>query len=208
MKYTQEQQNQILSRINAGVIGKRKQKTWDSIAIRTKWSKEKVLEYCKKYNNYSELSTGALNYALKNGFIEEAIAHMDKNIKWDFKQAKTVAKLYKTRKEFSLSKYQSAYNWAIRENKLDQICSHMPKHKFEVSKETAFQRVLGRAADAEVVRADDNEEVFLNRMKLFTDPLAEIQEFYSKKNLLEIISGESSIEEVVSQMDKFIQSRV
>jgi len=138
MKYTQEQQNQILSRINAGVIGKRKQKTWDSIAIRTKWSKEKVLEYCKKYNNYSELSTGALNYALKNGFIEEAIAHMDKNIKWDFKQAKTVAKLYKTRKEFSLSKYQSAYNWAIRENKLDQICSHMPKHKFEVSKETVY----------------------------------------------------------------------
>ena len=78
----------------------------------------------------------------------------------------------------------------------------------EVSKETAFQRVLGRAADAQIVRADDNEEVFLNRMKLFTDPLAEIQEFYTKKNLLKIISGEGSIEEVVSQIDEFIQARV
>ena len=77
-----------------------------------------------------------------------------------------------------------------------------------VSKETAFQRVLGRAADAEVVRADDNEEVFLNRMKLFTDPLEEIQAFYSEKNLLKQISGEGTIEEIVSEMDKFIQSRV
>ena len=78
----------------------------------------------------------------------------------------------------------------------------------EVSKETAFQRVLGRAADAQVVRADDNEEVFLNRMKLFTDPLEEIRTFYNEKSLLKQISGEGSIEEIVSEMDKFIKSRV
>ncbi len=77
-----------------------------------------------------------------------------------------------------------------------------------VSQDTAFQRVLGRAADAEVVRADDNEEVFLNRMKLFTDPLEEIQEFYTKRNLLKQISGEGSIEEIVNEMDLFIQSRI
>ena len=77
-----------------------------------------------------------------------------------------------------------------------------------VSKETAFQRVLGRAADAEVVRADDNEEVFLNRMKLFTDPLEEIQEFYTKRNLLKQISGEGTIEAIVNEMDTFIQSQI
>lgn len=77
-----------------------------------------------------------------------------------------------------------------------------------VSQETAFQRVLGRAADAEVVRADDNEQVFLNRMKLFTDPLVEIQSFYTERTLLKQISGEGTIEEVVSEMDKFIQSRI
>lgn len=51
----------------------------------------------------------------------------------------------------------------------------------EVSQDTAFKRVLGRAADAEVVRADDNEEVFLNRMKLYIEPLAEIKSFYTTK---------------------------
>ena len=49
----------------------------------------------------------------------------------------------------------------------------------DVSQETAFQRVLGRAADADVVRADDNEKVFLNRMKLFTEPLEDIRTFYT-----------------------------
>jgi adenylate kinase len=77
-----------------------------------------------------------------------------------------------------------------------------------VSKETAFQRVLGRAADAQVVRADDNEEVFLNRMKLYTDPLEEIQAFYTKKTILKEISGENTIVAIVSEMDTFIQSRI
>lgn len=78
----------------------------------------------------------------------------------------------------------------------------------EVSQDTAFQRVLGRAADAQVVRADDNEEVFLNRMKLYTEPLEEIRTFYTKKNILKVISGEGTIEQIVSQMDEFIQSRI
>ncbi len=78
----------------------------------------------------------------------------------------------------------------------------------EVSQDTAFKRVLGRAADAEVVRADDNEEVFLNRMKLYIEPLAEIKSFYIKQDVLKVISGEGTIEEIVDEMDNFIQSRV
>ena len=80
--------------------------------------------------------------------------------------------------------------------------------EIEVSTNTAFQRVLGRAADATVVRADDNEKVFLNRMKLFTDPLAEIQAYYRQKNLLKVISGEGTIEQIVSEMDTFVQSQI
>jgi len=71
----------------------------------------------------------------------------------------------------------------------------------EVSQETARDRVLGRARGA-----DDNNEVFNNRMKVYTDPLADIQDFYKNKNLLTKISGESSIEEVVAQMQSFILS--
>ena len=71
----------------------------------------------------------------------------------------------------------------------------------EVSEETARDRVLGRARGA-----DDNNEVFNNRMKVYTEPLTDIQNFYTKKDILTKISGEASIEEVVNQMQDFIIS--
>jgi len=73
----------------------------------------------------------------------------------------------------------------------------------EVSEETARDRVLGRARGA-----DDNNEVFNNRMKVYLDPLKDIQDFYTKQNLLKKISGEASIEEVVSIMQDFIKTKV
>lgn len=73
----------------------------------------------------------------------------------------------------------------------------------EVSEETARDRVLGRARGA-----DDNTEVFDNRMKVYTDPLAEIQSFYTAKNILKIISGEGTIEEIVSEMETFIKGKM
>ena len=77
-----------------------------------------------------------------------------------------------------------------------------------VSKEIACQRVLGRAADAVVARSDDNAEIFNNRMKLYTDPLKSIQEFYTSKNLLTQINGERTIEIIVNEIDELIQSRI
>ncbi len=71
----------------------------------------------------------------------------------------------------------------------------------EVSEETARDRVLGRARGA-----DDNNTVFNNRMKVYKEPLSDIQAFYTKKNLLTKISGEPSIKEVVTQMQEFIKS--
>lgn len=73
----------------------------------------------------------------------------------------------------------------------------------EVSEQTARDRVLGRARGA-----DDNDEVFNNRMKVYTDPLADIQSFYTKQNLLKKISGEASIEEVVTEMETFIKTKL
>jgi len=72
-----------------------------------------------------------------------------------------------------------------------------------VSEEVAKDRVLGRARGA-----DDNEEVFNNRMKVYTEPLADIQKFYEEKALLHKINGERGIEEIVNEMDQFIASRV
>lgn len=70
----------------------------------------------------------------------------------------------------------------------------------EVSEEIAKDRVLGRARGA-----DDNAEVFYNRMKVYMDPLKKIQSFYTELGLLKKINGERSIEEIVSEMENYIK---
>lgn len=72
-----------------------------------------------------------------------------------------------------------------------------------VSEETARNRVLGRSRGA-----DDSNEVFDNRMRVYSEPLAEIETFYKAKNLLHTISGEGTIEEIVSEMEAFIESKI
>ncbi len=79
-----------------------------------------------------------------------------------------------------------------------------------VSEQVAKDRILGRAAEAKPgeERSDDSVEVFFDRMKIYTDPLAEIQAFYTDKNLLEVISGERTLEEVVAEMETFVKSKI
>ncbi len=73
----------------------------------------------------------------------------------------------------------------------------------EVSEDIAKERVLGRARGA-----DDNEEVFNNRMKVYVTPLKAIQEFYKTQNLLKKIDGERTIEEIVDEMEEFIKKSI
>ncbi len=73
----------------------------------------------------------------------------------------------------------------------------------EVSEEVACDRVIGRARGA-----DDNVEIFKNRMKVYTDPLAAIQAFYTQKRLLHKINGERSIEAIVEDMNFYINSKL
>ncbi len=79
-----------------------------------------------------------------------------------------------------------------------------------VSQQVAKDRILGRAADAKPGegRSDDSIEVFYDRMKIYTDPLEKIQDFYTNKNLLKVISGERAIEEVVAEMETFVKSKI
>ena len=53
--------------------------------------------------------------------------------------------------------------------------------------------------------ADDNEEVFYNRMKVYIEPLEEILSFYQKKKLHFIINGERAIEPIVADMRELIK---
>ncbi len=70
-----------------------------------------------------------------------------------------------------------------------------------VSVGVAKDRVLGRARGD-----DDNAEVFNNRMSVYTEPLLDIQNFYSNKKLLKKIDGERTIEQVVEEMETFVLS--
>jgi len=79
-----------------------------------------------------------------------------------------------------------------------------------VSEQVAKDRILGRAAEAKPgeERSDDSVEVFFDRMKIYTDPLAEIQAFYTDKNLLTVIDGARTLEEVVEDMEAFVKSKI
>ncbi|CAA6806111.1 MAG: Adenylate kinase (EC [uncultured Sulfurovum sp.] len=79
-----------------------------------------------------------------------------------------------------------------------------------VSEEVAKDRILGRAADAKPgeERSDDSVEVFFDRMKIYTDPLAEIQAFYTEKNLLKVINGERALEPIVEEMEAFVKNNI
>ena len=76
-----------------------------------------------------------------------------------------------------------------------------------VSEEVAKERILGRAAEAEVKRSDDSEEVFYDRMKIYLEPLPAIEAFYKEKGLLKIIDGERPIEPIVDEMEAFVKER-
>ena len=71
-----------------------------------------------------------------------------------------------------------------------------------VSEDVARERVLGRARGA-----DDNVEVFNNRMKVYLEPLKEIEDFYTSQGKLVKINGERTIEEIVADMEKEIKSK-
>ncbi|CAA6804340.1 MAG: Adenylate kinase (EC [uncultured Sulfurovum sp.] len=79
-----------------------------------------------------------------------------------------------------------------------------------VSQEVAKDRILGRAADAKPgeERSDDSVEVFYDRMKIYTDPLAEIQAFYTEKNLLTVINGERELDPIVAEMEAFVKENI
>ena len=99
----------------------------------------------------------------------------------------------------SLEQMEALDNYLLHEDEVKLV----NVIEVEVSEEVARDRVLGRSRGA-----DDNNEVFNNRMKVYTEPLAEIQNFYTAKNMLVKINGERTIEEIVAEMDEFIQSKI
>lgn len=87
--------------------------------------------------------------------------------------------------------------------KSDSTIKLMGVIEVAVCEETARDRVLGRSRGA-----DDKSEVFDNRMKIYLEPLAQIESFYNTKGLLEVVDGEGTIKEIVSEIESFIGSKI
>jgi len=76
--------------------------------------------------------------------------------------------------------------------------------EIRVSEDVARERVLGR----DEARADDSDDVFNNRMKIYKETIAEIEAFYNQDNLLKVIDGEREVSVVVNEIDNFLQGQV
>jgi adenylate kinase len=68
-----------------------------------------------------------------------------------------------------------------------------------VSDEVAQDRVLGRNRGI-----DDDMKVFEHRMKVYKEPLKDIENFYKKQNLLFKVNGNQDIKSVVEEINKII----
>lgn len=73
----------------------------------------------------------------------------------------------------------------------------------QVSEQVAKERVLGRARGA-----DDNEQVFYNRMQVYTEPLEQIRAFYKDKKVYCAVNGERTIDEIVSELKNLIETKL
>lgn len=72
-----------------------------------------------------------------------------------------------------------------------------------VSEAVARERVLGRARGV-----DDDANVFTRRMRVYAEPLADIEAFYTQKNLLKKIDGARAVETVVADLRHHIDSQL
>ena len=127
MKYSQEEQTKILRKLNAGVIGKRKQGTWDRIAKNIQYSKIDILKDALKYKSkfeWEKANNSIVHAARRFGIYEEATAHMSKRNNLTFEYCEAEAKKYTERKMF-FDKSASAYTKAQQAGWLDDICKHM-----------------------------------------------------------------------------------
>ncbi len=78
--------------------------------------------------------------------------------------------------------------------------------EIKVSEQTAKQRVFSRAKQEQGGKREDNNlKAFENRIKLYKEPLSEIKDYYTKKNIFKSINGEMSLIEVSNELEMVIE---
>lgn len=99
------------------------------------WTKEKCLQasvQCKTRSEFKKLYQSAYNSSRINGWLDEVCSHMNyicsPNNTWTKEKCLTEAKKYKNRRQFNLHA-KGAYNAAMRNGWLDEVCHHMKTTK-------------------------------------------------------------------------------
>ena len=109
--YSQEEQDQILRRLNAGIVGKRKQGTWDRIAKVSTRTKSDALKSALNYTRKSDWEIGdksMYSAAQKYGWMKQCTIHMTDGFKTWTKELveETLNDNLKSYKEY-LQKYEN-----------------------------------------------------------------------------------------------------
>lgn len=116
----------ILNKNKAGALGSSK-----SNLVKYELTLEEVKDEALKYDNKTSFSKGsskAYRTALKNKWMDECCAHMISKRKsngyWTKERCSEIALKFKNKADFSKNS-GGAYNVAIKNNWIDEICSHM-----------------------------------------------------------------------------------
>jgi len=104
--------------------------------MKQKWTKEKCREAalkCKTRSEFRDKYPGAYDACLRNNWLDEVCSHMEQRVRrpyiWTKENCKQAALKCKTRTEFH-DKYPGAYRACLKNNWLDELCSHMEQKVF------------------------------------------------------------------------------
>ena len=112
-----------------------------------------------------------------------------------------------TKKGFILDGFPRNLNQA---QKLDEILYDVNTHLdfvFHIDVEEAIltSRIENRAKQEKITRKDDNSAVLIERLKVYNRETKPVLEYYSNQNILNVIDGMGTIEEVSSKIYMIIK---
>ena len=89
--------------------------------------------------------------------------------------------------------------------KLDEIMNDMNLHldfvfHIDVEEEILTSRIENRAKQEKITRKDDNSEILIERLKVYNRETKPVLDYYSNQNILNVIDGMGTIDEVSSNI--------
>jgi len=105
--------------------------TISPVYVAPKWTNETVFAEAAKYRNRAEFKRecgGAYAYALKNGIIVQACAHMRGHRFWHVFELMAIAVKYTSKLTF-MTEERSAYRYCQKHGLISVICAHMDRRR-------------------------------------------------------------------------------